>query len=97
MNDKNSNKSSRTDWDRLRKMPDEQVDTSDVPQLSRQFFENAELQLPRVWSEITLRLDSDVLAWFKAQGEDWQRRLNAALRIYAEAHPAYSDESESAA
>jgi len=33
-----------------------------------------------------LSVDSDVLKWFESQGSDFQQRINAALRIYAEAH-----------
>jgi uncharacterized protein (DUF4415 family) len=35
---------------------------------------------------VTLRLDPDVLAWFKVQGRDYQARINAALRAFVEAH-----------
>jgi uncharacterized protein (DUF4415 family) len=35
---------------------------------------------------VTLNVDADALEWFKAQGEDDESRVNAALRIYAEAH-----------
>ncbi len=37
-------------------------------------------------ASVTLEVDADVLEWFKAQGGDVQTRLNAALRIYAQAH-----------
>jgi len=36
-----------------------------------------------------LHIDPEVLAWFKAQGEAYEDRVNAALRIYAEAHQVY--------
>ncbi len=35
---------------------------------------------------VTLSVDDDVLKWFEAQGAEFQHRINAALRIYAEAH-----------
>jgi uncharacterized protein (DUF4415 family) len=35
---------------------------------------------------VTVNVDADVLEWFRAQGEEFQQRINAALRIYAEAH-----------
>lgn len=37
---------------------------------------------------MTVQVDSDVLDWFQAQGDDYEQRVNAALRIYAEAHQA---------
>ena len=35
---------------------------------------------------VALSVDDDVLKWFEAQGAEFQNRVNAALRIYAEAH-----------
>ena len=37
-------------------------------------------------ASVTLEVDADVLEWFKSQGAEFQTRINAALRIYAEAH-----------
>jgi uncharacterized protein (DUF4415 family) len=47
---------------------------------------NAKLRLPGKKISMTVSVDADVLEWFKAQGEEFQNRINAALRIYAEAH-----------
>lgn len=62
----------------------DKVDTSDIPELGDDFFERAELRLP-VKQTVTIRLDSDVLAWFKAQGAGYQTRINQLLRQYMEA------------
>ena len=35
---------------------------------------------------VTVHVDSDILAWFQAQGQQYEQRMNTALRIYAEAH-----------
>ena len=37
-------------------------------------------------SLLSLRIDADVIAWFKAQGPGYQSRMNALLRAYMEAH-----------
>ena len=37
-------------------------------------------------SQITLRLDTEVLEWFKTQGRGYQTRINAILKAYKEAH-----------
>ncbi|HEX5049069.1 MAG TPA: BrnA antitoxin family protein [Gammaproteobacteria bacterium] len=34
--------------------------------------------------QIALRVDADVLAWYRAQGEGWQTRMNAVLKAYKE-------------
>jgi uncharacterized protein (DUF4415 family) len=50
------------------------------------FFEKATLRTPRQPVAVTVHVDPDVLAWFQAQGREYEQRVNAALRIYAEAH-----------
>ena len=69
-------------------MRDEDIDTSDIPPLTDDFFKHAKLRLPEQRVTTTLQIDADVLHWYKAQGEDYEQRLNAALRLYAEAHKA---------
>jgi len=66
-------------------MTDEDIDTSDIPPLGEEFFANAQLRLPAK-SQVVLSVDNDVLEWFQTQGEEYSKRMNIALRIYAEAH-----------
>lgn len=63
---------------------DENIDTSDIPELGEVFFRNARLVLPsgRTKRTVTLRLDEDVLAWFRAGGKGHLTRMNAVLRAY---------------
>lgn len=82
----NSTKESRTDWDKLRNMPDEKIDLSEVPELGEDFFREAKLRLPESKRLISLRIDSDILEWFKRQGKGYQTRINAILRAYVRAH-----------
>lgn len=63
-------------------LPDEQIDRSDIPELDDAFFANAELMQPATKQQVTIRFDTDVLAWFKAQGKGYQSRMNAVLRAY---------------
>jgi uncharacterized protein (DUF4415 family) len=67
-------------------MKNEEIDTSDIAPLDESFFANARLRMPKKRVPVTVSVDSEVLEWFKAQGEEFQNRINAALRIYAEAH-----------
>ena len=76
---------SRTDWDRVDAMTDEEIDTSDIPPLDEEFFANAQLRMPQAKPSITIRLDPDILEWFKGQGKGYQTRINAVLRKYVEA------------
>ncbi len=76
-------KVSKTDWKRLAEMKDNDIDTSDIPELDDAFFLNAEVKVPAK-QPVTLRLDSDVLGWFKSQGAGYQTRINKLLRSYME-------------
>lgn len=78
-------KPSNTDWQRLAEMPDEAIDTDDIPELDDAFFEQAQLKVPGK-RPVTIRLDSDVIDWFKSQGQGYQTRINQLLRRYMEAH-----------
>ncbi|MCB1884004.1 MAG: BrnA antitoxin family protein [Geminicoccaceae bacterium] len=50
------------------------------------FWRNARVVTPSGKASIHLRVDNDVLAWFKAQGRGHLTRMNAVLRSYMEAH-----------
>ena len=76
---------SRSDWKAVDALTDDDIDTSEIPPLDESFFAQAELRMPRTKPAITIRLDSDVLDWFKAQGKGYQTRINAVLRMYMEA------------
>jgi len=67
---------------------DEDIDTSDIPELDRTFFEKARLVLPEGVTKktVTMRMDSDVLEWFKGQGKGHLTRMNAVLRAYMLTH-----------
>jgi uncharacterized protein (DUF4415 family) len=79
-----TSKSSKTNWARVESLKDENIDTSDSPELDDSFFERASVRLPSQ-KAVVLHLDSDVLEWFKSQA-GYENRINAALRLYAEAH-----------
>jgi len=46
MSGRDSKKKSKPDWDRLREMKDGEIDTSDIPELSKEFFKKAKLRMP---------------------------------------------------
>ena len=79
-----------TDWKRVDALRDEDIDLSDSPEITPEMFANAivrrGLKPVSPKAQITLRVDSDVLAWFKMQGQGYQTRINALLRAYMEAH-----------
>jgi len=77
-----SNQASRTDWVRIRQMSDADIDYSDSPAEDEAFWAEAEWWMPVSKTRLSLRLDSDVVDWFKAQGPGYQGRINAVLRAY---------------
>lgn len=87
----------------LSELPDEQIDTSDIPELDDAWFKKAllvpaatrdgnrnwharveEAMASRQKKAISLRVEPDVLDWFKSQGPRYQSRMNAVLKAYME-------------
>ncbi len=79
-------KRSRTNWAKIDALKDKAIDTSDIPKQGKAFFKRAVLRLPEPKTAVTIRLDQQVLKWFKAKGPGYQTRINALLRAYMEAH-----------
>ncbi len=81
----------RTDWKRVDALSDADVATAiaedpDALEVLPGWLENAMLLRPgRGKRQITVRLDADVIDWFKSQGKGYQTRMNAVLRAYCEA------------
>lgn len=93
MNEQNTTKESQTDWARIDAMTDDDIDLSDIPEITEEMWAKA------VWrtggakpvslgSQETLAVDGDVIEFFKAQGRDYQTKINQLLRAYMEAHQA---------
>ncbi|MCP5004911.1 MAG: BrnA antitoxin family protein [Planctomycetes bacterium] len=61
---------------------DKDIDYSDIPELDKNFWAKAELQVPEKKERITVRIDHDILEWLKDQGPGYQTRMNAILRQY---------------
>jgi uncharacterized protein (DUF4415 family) len=75
-------KRQKADLAALATRPDSEIDFSDIPPLTEDFWKNAvrgKYYKPTKTST-TVRIDSDVLAWLRAQGKGYQSRINAILR-----------------
>jgi uncharacterized protein (DUF4415 family) len=83
-------KRSATDWKRVKAMREKDIDLSDSPELTPEMFARAVVReglVPRQRKvQLSLRLDSDVLAWLRARGRGYQTQINSLLRAYMEAH-----------
>jgi uncharacterized protein (DUF4415 family) len=80
---------SKTDWERLRAGAGDAKATpehpeADVKNIVRGLVRKGLKPLPSKAS-ISLRVDQDVLEWFKAQGSGYQTRINTVLRAFRDA------------
>ena len=89
MKKNNTLKKSGTDLERLDNMTDDEIDFSDIPEITPEMFAKGVVRRglqPITKRQLTLRLDSDVIDWFKKQGQGYQTRMNALLRAYMQEH-----------
>lgn len=83
---------SRTDWKRVRSLTDEDIeravasDPDAAPIMDQAWWREAQVVLPTPKVPVSVRLDRDVLEWFKDQGPRYQSRMNAVLRAFMLAH-----------
>lgn len=59
---------------------------ADIPELDDNFFKNAKLVLPKPKVVVTLRVDADVMEWFRTKGKGYQTIMNAVLKGWVEQH-----------
>ena len=88
----NAKQGSGTDWERLRRVSDVETrkgikSDPDARATDEEFWRNAKVVWPSRKAVVTMRLDSDMLQWFRRQ-RGYQTRLNAILRAYMNAHVA---------
>ena len=82
----------KTDWNRVDALTDADIATAvqndpDTSEGSRDWFRDAMVLRPATDKEpVTMRLDSDMVTWFRLQGRGYQTRINGILRSYYEAH-----------
>ena len=90
MKKSSSSKASKTDWARVRSLKDKDIKLSaehpeaTIKHIVRGIVRRGLRPVPAKAS-IALRVDADVLEWFKSQGPGYQTRINAVLRAFKEA------------
>ena len=81
-----------TDWERLERMTDDEIeaavrdDPDAAPIADEDFWRNATLIPAPSKEAISIRVDQDVLDWFRSLGRGYQTRMNMVLRGYMELH-----------
>lgn len=82
----------KTDWKQVDALTDANIAKAiqadpDTFEAGRDWFQQAMVLRPAHDKKpVTVRLDSDMLEWFRRQGRGYQTRINAVLRAYYEAH-----------
>jgi len=80
---------SKTDWAKLEKMTEEEVSRNaqgdpDAQPTDEAFWIDAKKSGKKI--SVSLKLEADVVDWFKSQGKDFQTLINAVLRAYKDTH-----------
>jgi hypothetical protein len=86
MNANAMNNTSKTNWEKLDSLTEEDIDTSDIAPLTEEFFSQSRWWQPVELLNVLVPVDSNTFAWFQSQGADCEKKMAAALKIYAEAH-----------
>jgi uncharacterized protein (DUF4415 family) len=64
-------------------MSDDEIDYSDIPALDDNFFHKAKLVQKKVTTEeIKMKIETDVLDWFRSQGKGYETLINDVLKTY---------------
>lgn len=78
----------RSDWARAQAMTREEIeqDISSDPDEARMVvdWDKVSIELPKPKADLHMRVDRDVLDWFKRRGKGYQTRINAVLRSYVD-------------
>jgi len=68
----------------IKKIKESKINYDDIPELDTSFFKKAKIRLPEPKKTISIRVDSDILDWFKSSGPGYQTKINAVLKVYVE-------------
>jgi len=77
---------SKTNWEKLNQTNDRSINYTDSPATTEDFWKDAELVIPAHKIHLSLRLDDDIVEFFKKKGHGYQTRINAVLKSYVRAH-----------
>jgi len=89
MNAKSIKKSSRSRTNKamLHRKDDKNINYEDSPATTKEFWKDAKVFMPQHKVHISLRLDEDIINYFKEEGKGYQSKINAILKSYINAHP----------
>jgi uncharacterized protein (DUF4415 family) len=80
----------KTDWERVGRKTDKEIrqavasDPDAAPIASAEWFKHVQVQILKPKKAVSVRLDQDILEWFRQHGKGYQTRINAVLRAYVD-------------
>jgi uncharacterized protein (DUF4415 family) len=74
--------SSKTNYKRINKLSDKDIDYSDIPETDEKFWSDTEVLFPTKKTHVSIRLDDDIISWFKQFGRGYQTKINSVLKSY---------------
>jgi len=84
----------KTNWARLDALTDQEIEAQAIADYEESGYPDFDgpswaglppgIGVPK--KQLTVRIDQDVIDWYKAQGKSYQTRMNAVLRHYMERH-----------
>jgi uncharacterized protein (DUF4415 family) len=75
-------KPSKTKFEELEKAKDQNIDYSDIPRTDKGYWEDAQILYNTSKKPVSIRLDEDVIDWFKSFGKGYQTKINEVLKVY---------------
>lgn len=72
----------KTNWDKLNKMSDSQINYSDIAETDAQFWSEAEIIYPHKKTKLTITVDDDIALWLKQFGDKYNNTINNILRVH---------------
>jgi uncharacterized protein (DUF4415 family) len=86
LSEKRRREETRSDWARVDAMTEEELEASiDVEEEGEIDWDHVQVTVPPGKQQLTIRIDADVLDWFRGQGPGYQTRINQVLRAYVDA------------
>ena len=80
----------RRELEALERLPDDRIDLIDIPEITDVDWKKGPIFVGLHYrpgkKSVTIRLDDDMLKWFKKQGKGWQTKMNWVLRLYFASH-----------
>ena len=72
----------KTNWNKLNKMPDSQIDYSDISETDATYWNDAEIVLPLKKTKLMIAVDDDIAIWLKQFGNKYNNTINNILRVH---------------